>query len=167
MADDRTHPSEPAESALREETAAVAGRRYRLRWHVIDDDRVSVFVSGRQDGAVVAELSAVLPQDDVAELGCLFGLLLSPRATVEQQPRRPHDLVRERHPNAYRPWRPEEEERLLALHRAGRSVAELAAELGRRPGGIRARLVRLGATEPPPPGAAAPGGAGPEPGDPA
>lgn len=41
-------------------------------------------------------------------------------------------------------WTADEEDRLLQLRRSGQSVASIAAQLGRRPPGIRARLRRLG-----------------------
>jgi hypothetical protein len=53
------------------------------------------------------------------------------------------DEIRRAHPNAYLPWTPEQEELLAARHADGATVAELAEELGRQPGGIEARLEKL------------------------
>jgi hypothetical protein len=53
------------------------------------------------------------------------------------------DEIRRAHPNAYLPWTPEQEELLATRFGAGATVAELAAELGRQPGGIEARLEKL------------------------
>ena len=50
---------------------------------------------------------------------------------------------RQAHPNAYRPWTQDEEERLLARKEAGRTVEERAVEFGRQPGAIQSRLIRL------------------------
>ena len=50
---------------------------------------------------------------------------------------------RQQHPNAYRPWTQDEEERLLARQEAGLTVKELAVEFGRQPGAIQSRLTRL------------------------
>jgi hypothetical protein len=53
------------------------------------------------------------------------------------------DEIRRAHPNAYLPWTQEQEELLAARHAEGATVAELAEELGRQPGGIEARLEKL------------------------
>jgi DNA-directed RNA polymerase specialized sigma24 family protein len=53
------------------------------------------------------------------------------------------DEIRRAYPNAYLPWTPEQEEVLAARHAEGATVAELAEELGRQPGGIEARLEKL------------------------
>lgn len=45
---------------------------------------------------------------------------------------------------SYKPWTPAEEERLAARYKNGESVADMAKAHDRQPGGIRARLVKLG-----------------------
>jgi hypothetical protein len=55
--------------------------------------------------------------------------------------------MREEHPNAYRRWGSEEEEKLKSLFAKGESIGSLAETLGRKPGGIRSRLVKLGLLE--------------------
>jgi hypothetical protein len=57
------------------------------------------------------------------------------------------ELLRQKHPNAYRPWSGEEDERLKELFLSGSPQKELAKEFGRQPGSIRARLVKLGLIE--------------------
>ena len=52
--------------------------------------------------------------------------------------------IRKTHPRAYEPWTESEEGELERLSAAGLSIAELAARLGRQPGGIQSRLNRLG-----------------------
>ncbi|MCX4602398.1 hypothetical protein OG402_18170 [Streptomyces anulatus] len=53
--------------------------------------------------------------------------------------------MRTKYPNAYQPWAPDNEERLLALYRDGsKDPADLAAEFGRQPSAIRSRLAKLG-----------------------
>lgn len=54
------------------------------------------------------------------------------------------EAIRKKRPQAYRRWSKEEESQLCALHRKALSVREIAALLGREPGGIRARLAKLG-----------------------
>lgn len=48
--------------------------------------------------------------------------------------------MRKIHPNAFRPWKPEEDNHLLAQFQAGNGIETLSALLGRHPGSIRARL---------------------------
>jgi hypothetical protein len=77
-------------------------------------------------------------QDAVSE-----GAVGSQPTAVRRQ--KPPDFagIREAHPNAYEPWSIEEDKRLLQLHTAGASIAELA-KLHRRPvSAIRSRLRQL------------------------
>ena len=50
--------------------------------------------------------------------------------------------MREQYPNAYRPWKPEEDEKLVKLFSTGKGVTikKLTAALGRHPGSIRIRI---------------------------
>ena len=52
--------------------------------------------------------------------------------------------IRKAHPRAYEPWTESEERELERLHTAGMSIVDLAARLGRQPGGVRSRLNRMG-----------------------
>ena len=52
--------------------------------------------------------------------------------------------IRNTHPAAYQKWTAEEEERLVASFHTGQTVAALAKGHGRKRGGIRARLLKLG-----------------------
>ena len=53
------------------------------------------------------------------------------------------ETIRKKHPNAYRPWSEEEDGRLRELFETGEKVKAMAEVLGRQPGAIRARLVKL------------------------
>ncbi|MDO8634773.1 MAG: HRDC domain-containing protein, partial [Dehalococcoidia bacterium] len=55
--------------------------------------------------------------------------------------------IPEKHENAYKKWTEEEERVLVDGFRNGKNMDELAIILGRKVGGIRARLVRLGFIE--------------------
>ncbi|MFZ2300178.1 MAG: PIF1 family DEAD/DEAH box helicase [Candidatus Moraniibacteriota bacterium] len=57
------------------------------------------------------------------------------------------ETIRETHPNAYRPWSPQEDTRLRNLFSEHLEFAEIANTLGRKRGAIRARLIRLGLIE--------------------
>ncbi|MEW2571357.1 hypothetical protein [Streptomyces sp. NPDC047070] len=55
------------------------------------------------------------------------------------------EAIRAQHPNAYQPWLPEDDERLLALYRDGsRDLKDLGQTFGRQPSAIRSRLAKLG-----------------------
>ena len=58
------------------------------------------------------------------------------------------DEIRRNHPNAYLAWTTEQEEQLRTRYAEGATIAELAGELGRQPGGIEARLERLELLDP-------------------
>lgn len=50
------------------------------------------------------------------------------------------EQAQESNPRAYGKWGPEEEKQLADLHQAGRSVPDIAAELGRQPSAVASRL---------------------------
>ena len=51
--------------------------------------------------------------------------------------------VRRTHANAYKPWTEQEEDRLVALLIAGQTIAEIAEEMARQPGGIISRVNKI------------------------
>lgn len=55
--------------------------------------------------------------------------------------------IKRRHPRAYEKWDESEEETVRSLFAAKTPVREIAAQLQRQPGAIRARLLRLGVFE--------------------
>lgn len=61
-------------------------------------------------------------------------------AAAKQQP---YEKLRERHPNAYKLWSPEDDRELLRLHEEGWNNVELVQRFGRQPGGIKSRLRKL------------------------
>ena len=58
------------------------------------------------------------------------------------------EKMREKHPNAYRPWSKEDDARLTELFRNNTKVSTLTKEFGRQRGSINSRLIRLGLVEP-------------------
>ena len=54
------------------------------------------------------------------------------------------DKIREKHPNAYRPWSKENDEELRKLFSSGYSIADLIKKFGRKRGAITSRLKKLG-----------------------
>jgi ATP-dependent DNA helicase PIF1 len=65
----------------------------------------------------------------------------------EVDEKRPFEKLREAHPNAYRRWESPEEQKLKKFFEQGRTIQDLAKEFGRKTGGIRSRLVKLGLIE--------------------
>jgi hypothetical protein len=55
--------------------------------------------------------------------------------------------LREKHPNAYMPWKDDEDKRLTESFKSGKAIKELVVEFGRQNGSIRARLEKLGLIE--------------------
>ena len=53
------------------------------------------------------------------------------------------EAVREKHPNAYRPWRAGDDELLKKLFAAEMSLEEISQELGRQPGSIRNHMKKI------------------------
>jgi hypothetical protein len=79
---------------------------------------------------------------------------LSAVADPAARPRKPppaHRLkdLRKVHPNCYRKWTREEDDRLAQRAAGGATVKELAAEFGRNTSAIQSRLARHAGAEPP------------------
>ena len=52
--------------------------------------------------------------------------------------------IQKEHAKAYEPWTPKEEETLKNLVKGGMAIKKIALQLGRKPGGIRSRIEKLG-----------------------
>jgi hypothetical protein len=55
--------------------------------------------------------------------------------------------IREKFPNAYRPWGNSEDEKLVKLFNKNTAIKDLAKEFGRKRGAISSRLKKLGLIE--------------------
>lgn len=60
------------------------------------------------------------------------------------------EAIREKYPQAFTRWQPDEDDRLVAEFHAGRTMAEMVALHGRARGGITSRLIHLGLIDPNP-----------------
>ncbi len=69
-------------------------------------------------------------------------------SSPEGMEERPIDKLRKESPQAFRRWTDEEEKKLKDLFKRDAGIPELAKLLGRKEGGIRARLEKLGLIEP-------------------
>ena len=58
--------------------------------------------------------------------------------------------IRQQHPRAYEPWAPDEEARLLSMHKGDETIKTIARELQRQPSAIQSRLRRLLGEDVPP-----------------
>lgn len=65
-----------------------------------------------------------------------------------EKPPHPYGKVREKHPNAGKAWRGDDDEELRRLFTSGNAIDDLALLFGRTPNGIRVRLERLGLIAP-------------------
>jgi DNA-directed RNA polymerase specialized sigma24 family protein len=74
----------------------------------------------------------------------LRGSTVSPSATRNRQPAYSLAAIRQTRARAYGPWSEEEEAAVRFLAERGWTATQLAGALGRRRGGIRSRLRRLG-----------------------
>ncbi|MFI1988256.1 hypothetical protein [Actinoplanes sp. NPDC020271] len=130
----------------------IGGTDYQVTVFPTEDQRLDLcIVSSDDDGQVVSEISGSLAPGDLAGLtevltSTLAGLIAmtgTPAPGTVPPPDR-----RDRAPNRGARWGATDDERLRERYRAGAGQAELAAELGRTAGGIRARLEHLGEIPP-------------------
>lgn len=126
------------------------GRVYRVSASVMPDGRTSLVLrSGSADATELNEISGLIDPEDLpmiarvlrpelAGIAAWQGIRLDPPSWAERREQMLLD-----HPNLGARWTEEQEQQLLELHRAGTPIREMARLLGRRPGGITARLERL------------------------
>jgi hypothetical protein len=136
----------PAQSLIREVTGA--DRTCQISATPAPDGRWEFsLITNDADGQVLTDLTGMVAPDDVelilsalpmeiATMGIWGG---PPRAVVER---------RRKHPRLYTKWTEEHEAYLVERFREGASCTEIAEELGRTVGGVKARLVRLGQLTP-------------------
>ena len=74
----------------------------------------------------------------------LLAVGLDASALVNHHPVFTVEEVRRNHASAYLPWTPDQEADLTRRFLAGEAVPDIAVTMGRKPGGIQARLGRLG-----------------------
>jgi hypothetical protein len=122
---------------------------YQVTAFPTDDHHIDLcIVSSDGDGHVVSEISGGLSPADLPGLtdvltSTLAGLIaMTHPPSPERDGPPPNRPVRP--PRHGARWTPEADARLIARHRTGTPLRDLAAEFGRSPGGIRARLEHLG-----------------------
>ncbi|TSC84815.1 MAG: ATPase AAA [Parcubacteria group bacterium Gr01-1014_13] len=85
-------------------------------------------------------LSAIVPSESVTDEES------KPKKNKKQKGKG-FDKIREKHPNAFRPWTEGQDEELRQFFSNDMAVEELAKTFGRKTGAIRMRLVKLGLLE--------------------
>ncbi|MEU9318246.1 hypothetical protein [Streptomyces sp. NPDC048295] len=77
-------------------------------------------------------------------------LVPDPRVPVEAEEPKAYSVEEKRrlHPNAYKPWDPEDEQRLAERCAQGASLSDLSQEFGRNEGAIASRLLKIQAEGP-------------------
>ncbi|MFJ9432081.1 hypothetical protein ACIRQY_20775 [Streptomyces sp. NPDC101490] len=77
-------------------------------------------------------------------------LVPDPRLPVEPEAPKAYtvDAKRQLHPNAYKPWEPEDEQRLAERCAQGVPLSELSREFGRNEGAVASRLLKIQAEGP-------------------
>ncbi|MFB6836942.1 hypothetical protein [Streptomyces sp. NPDC056361] len=153
-----------------------AHRRYNLHVDLLSDGRAAIdVVICTPDGVILGELAGEVDASDPDEISRLLasapvaagrpshaasaGLHLAPHpgdaVPASRPPAEPEeakaytvDEKRRLHPNAYKPWEPDDDD-LLAEHCAqGVSLAELAQQFGRNEGAVASRLLKIQAKGP-------------------
>ena len=115
--------------------------------------------SFRSASAAAAAAFAAMPVEELAALHKQFVQKSGGREPSMKDPKNKHtnnkqdqssklEMMREKHPNAYRPWSKEDDARLTELFRNEATVLTLVKEFGRQRGAINSRLIRLGLVEP-------------------
>jgi hypothetical protein len=107
----------------------------------------------RAASSAAEEIFGKLPPEELAQLQKNFTLASgghepdpnAPKPVVEKSKL---DKLREKHPNAYRPWTKDDDAKLSQMFEEGQSVASLVKTFGRQRGSINARLIKLGLVEP-------------------
>ena len=125
---------------------------YQLTASGTGDERIGLSVVGwGPTGEVVSEISGGISPADLAPVADALTSTLAGLAALRRQrlssvtPAQATSGERpKRHRNQGTRWSAEDDERLVARHRAGASPRELMKEFGRSRGGILARLEHLG-----------------------
>ena len=129
-------------------------RALEVHPEILEEDR-----GFRSASAAAAAAFAAMPEAEVATLQKNFVKLSGgkePSAESsklqttdnKQAPNSKLEKMREKHPNAYRPWSKDDDAKLTELFRASTKVSQLVKEFGRQRGAINSRLIRLGLVEP-------------------
>lgn len=98
------------------------------------------------------DIFSKLPPEELADMQKNFVVAVGghepdPNAPKPEVEMSKLDKLRQKHPNAYRPWSPDDDTKLQEMFEGGTSVAALVKTFGRQRGSINARLIKLGLIE--------------------
>ncbi|GHJ49038.1 hypothetical protein Cs7R123_63800 [Catellatospora sp. TT07R-123] len=116
-----------------------------------DGQRVRVQLAIQDaEGNEAGRLNGEIALADMTQAGQTLAALIGSVAVAvgQAKPSLGLDQLRQRHPNAYRPWTDEADALLTERFQAGAPLVDLAGEFGRKTSAIVARLVRLGLLPP-------------------
>lgn len=120
----------------------------RVHPHIFERDQAFKSAS-----ASAEEIFTKLPPEELAQLHKNFvkacgGREPDPATKKEPVEKSKLEKLREKHPNAYRPWSKGDDDKLTQLFEEGAKVSTLVKTFGRQRGSIHARLIKLGLVEP-------------------
>lgn len=111
----------------------------------------------REDSANAAAAFAAMTQEELSKLhanfitamgGTLRSAKKAPKQKAADKPKSDYLVrIREKYPNAYRPWSEADDAKLVEMFAADVSFEALSESFARQPTAIRARLVKLGLIE--------------------
>lgn len=125
---------------------------YNRRTFEVHPDVLAKDIEFRESSEAAAEAFAKLDAEELQQMhnnfitasgGQILAKPLEPGKPVESK----LDMLRKKHPNAYRPWSEADDEKLKEMFEAGNTPTQLQKEFGRQRGSIHARLVKLGLLE--------------------
>ena len=88
-----------------------------------------------------------IPPEEKENMHKNFIIAMGGKSKVEKSFSNKLEKIREKHLHAYKKWTPNEEGKVIAAFKSGKSIKEISTETGRQTGGIRARLIKLGLIE--------------------
>jgi hypothetical protein len=124
---------------------------YQVTAFPTDDHRIDLcIVSSNGDGEVVSEIAGGIAPADLTGLTDVLTSTLSGLIAMTQPPlsSRTPSTRRDRPPNQGARWTEADDTRLTTRYRTGARLTDMATDLGRSPGAIRARLEFLGVLAP-------------------
>ncbi|MEU3295764.1 acid shock protein [Streptomyces longwoodensis] len=153
-----TVPTASATKAAPPVTARAPAKatRHGQRW---TPETIAYLKEHHRAGKSPAQLAEELGRSEKSIRWKLHALRLAPYPSdLVPEPRTPAEpevpkaysveSKRQLHPNAYKPWDPEDEQRLAERCTQGASLSELSQEFGRNEGAIASRLLKIQAEGP-------------------
>ncbi|TQL79379.1 hypothetical protein FB566_4980 [Stackebrandtia endophytica] len=137
------------------QTVEIAGRTYDITATTTQNGRVRIeVVAVDADGQIISQLTGDIPLEDLSPITTVVSRLLTAASVLNLDEPLPGDtlesanhVLTRQYPNVGKRWESIDDELLVAQYNAGTSIRELAKVFGRKPGGIRSRLIKHGLIE--------------------